>query len=59
MALELEPVLLQTFLVVMTLDGFSSDVPSLGEELVALDSGDSELLVEPLRMLLPSQEFGG
>ncbi|KAB1213305.1 hypothetical protein CJ030_MR5G003625 [Morella rubra] len=57
LALELEPVLLQTFLVVMTLDGFSSDVPSLGEELVALDSGDSELLVEPLRMFLPSQEF--
>lgn len=51
---ELEPISLQNILTVTTLDGFSSDVPSLGGEVVALESKDYDSLVEPMRMLLPS-----
>lgn len=54
---ELEPILLQNIPTITTLDRFSSDVPSLDGEVVALESNDYKLLVEPLRMLLPSYEL--
>lgn len=37
--------------------GGLGDASSLGGEMVAVEGGDSELLVEPLQMLLPSQSL--